>query len=216
MLLSLTHMCFPRARRHARKFFELSYYNPDSGAYRAGWNDAWMVFFWIVVFTGLRAAVMEYILTPLAKKGGVKTERDQTRFAEQAWLWIYATSAWSLGLVCCSNFMNIHILTASVYPLELRLHVGFQGIVDKLAKSRDGWTTKVVHSCSICFLAPAGACHPPRGKEKRPLADVGPPHCYNSIDFHELWLSSNQGGQPHSLHYGLCRSCLPSKLYICL
>ena len=84
MLLSLTHMCFPRARRHARKFFELSYYNPDSGAYRAGWNDAWMVFFWIVVFTGLRAAVMEYILTPLAKKGGVKTERDQTRFAEQA------------------------------------------------------------------------------------------------------------------------------------
>lgn len=100
MLLSLTHMCFPRARRHARKFFELSYYNPDSGAYRAGWNDAWMVFFWIVVFTGLRAAVMEYVLTPLARKGGVKTQRDQIRFAEQAWLWIYATSAWTLGLVC--------------------------------------------------------------------------------------------------------------------
>ncbi|KAH6718484.1 TLC domain-containing protein [Leptodontidium sp. MPI-SDFR-AT-0119] len=103
MLLSLTHMCFPRARRHARKFFELSYYNADSGAYRAGWNDAWMVFFWIVVFTGLRAAVMEYILTPLAKKGGVKTQRDQTRFAEQAWLWIYATSAWTLGLYIISN-----------------------------------------------------------------------------------------------------------------
>ncbi|CZS98010.1 hypothetical protein WAI453_011860 [Rhynchosporium graminicola] len=103
MLLSLTHLCFPRARSHARKFFELSYYNADTGAYRAGWNDAWMVFFWIVVFTGLRAAVMEYVLSPLAKKVGVKSQRDQTRFVEQAWLWIYATSAWTLGLYILKN-----------------------------------------------------------------------------------------------------------------
>lgn len=99
ILLSLTHLCFPRARRHARKFFELSYYNPSSGEYRAGWNDAWMVSFWVVVFTGLRAAVMEYLLIPLAKKGGAKGAREQTRFAEQAWLWIYATTFWSLGVV---------------------------------------------------------------------------------------------------------------------
>lgn len=58
-----------------------------------------MVSFWIVVFTGLRAAVMEYMLIPLAKKGGAKGQREQTRFAEQAWLWIYATTFWSLGLV---------------------------------------------------------------------------------------------------------------------
>lgn len=99
MLLFLTHLCFPRARRHTRKFFELSYYNPDSGEYRAGWNDAWMVSYWIVVFTGLRAAVMDYILTPLAKKGGVKTARDLTRFAEQAWLLIYYSVFWTLGMV---------------------------------------------------------------------------------------------------------------------
>lgn len=99
MLLSLTHMCFPRARRHTRKFFELSYYNQDSGEYCAGWNDAWMVFFWIVVFTGLRAAVMGYILEPFARRGGVKTERGQTRFAEQAWLIVYYCVFWPLGMV---------------------------------------------------------------------------------------------------------------------
>ncbi|PMD63312.1 longevity assurance proteins LAG1/LAC1 [Hyaloscypha bicolor E] len=103
MLLCLTHLCFPRARRHTRKFFELSYYNPDSGEYCAGWNDAWMVFYWIVVFTGLRAAVMDYLLTPFAKKAGAKTERDQTRFAEQAWLLIYYSVFWTLGMYILVN-----------------------------------------------------------------------------------------------------------------
>lgn len=99
MLLALTHMSFPRARRHTRKFFELSYFNPETGEYRAGWNDAWMVSFYIVVFTGLRASVMDYILMPLATKGGVKSKRDLTRFAEQAWLLIYYTVFWTLGMV---------------------------------------------------------------------------------------------------------------------
>jgi acyl-CoA-dependent ceramide synthase len=58
-----------------------------------------MVSFWIVVFTGLRAAVMDYVLIPLAKRGGVKTERDQTRFTEQAWLLIYYSVFWPLGMV---------------------------------------------------------------------------------------------------------------------
>ena len=92
-------MSFPRARRHTRKFFELSYLNSESGEYQAGWNDAWMVCFWIVVFTGLRASVMDYILTPLAKRGGVKSQRDLKRFAEQAWLLLYYSVFWPLGMV---------------------------------------------------------------------------------------------------------------------
>ncbi|KAF7881703.1 uncharacterized protein EAF02_006391 [Botrytis sinoallii] len=103
MLLSLTHMCFPRARRHTRKFFELSYYNPESGEYCAGWNDAWLVFYWVVIFTGLRAAFMDYVLRPLARKGGVKTARDETRFAEQAWLMIYYSVFWTLGMYIYVN-----------------------------------------------------------------------------------------------------------------
>ncbi|TAQ84549.1 hypothetical protein B7494_g7127 [Chlorociboria aeruginascens] len=111
MLLALTHMCFPRARRHTRKFFELSYYNPESGGYCAGWNDAFMVFYWIVVFTGLRAAVMDYVLIPLSQHGGVKAERIQTRFAEQAWLLIYYSVFWTLGM---------YILINSDYWLNLK------------------------------------------------------------------------------------------------
>ncbi|KAF8862621.1 longevity assurance proteins LAG1/LAC1 [Acephala macrosclerotiorum] len=103
MLLFLTHLCFPRARRHTRKFFELSYYNPESGEYCAGWNDAWMVLYWIVVFTGLRAAVMDYLLMPMAKKGGIATAKNQTRFAEQAWLLIYVSVFWSLGIYILVN-----------------------------------------------------------------------------------------------------------------
>jgi acyl-CoA-dependent ceramide synthase len=99
MLLAMTHISFPRARRHTRKFFLLSYFNPESGEYRAGWNDAWMVSFWIVVFTGLRASVMDYILIPFAKRNNVRTNRNQTRFAEQAWLLIYYSVFWTLGVV---------------------------------------------------------------------------------------------------------------------
>jgi acyl-CoA-dependent ceramide synthase len=61
-----------------------------------------MVFYWIVFFTGLRASVMDFILTPLAKRSGIKKENDRTRFAEQAWLFIYCTVFWSLGMVSIS------------------------------------------------------------------------------------------------------------------
>lgn len=101
MLLALTHICFPVARRHTRKFFKLSYYNAETQQYRAGWNDIWMVTFWVVAFTGLRATVMDYILTPIAKKMGVKTLRDEVRFAEQSWLILYYLVFWPIGMVRC-------------------------------------------------------------------------------------------------------------------
>jgi hypothetical protein len=111
MLLALTHLCFPRARRHTRKFFDLSYFNPESGEYGAGWNDAWMVSFWIVVFTGLRASIMDYILIPFAKSHNVRTERNQTRFAEQAWLLIYYSVFWTLGMV--SPMTRVRVIIAN-------------------------------------------------------------------------------------------------------
>ena len=89
----------PRARRHTRKFFELSYRNDETGNYAQGPNDVAMVVYWIVVFTGLRAAVMDYCLVPFAKWGGVKGKKDTMRFAEQAWLLLYYALFWSLGMV---------------------------------------------------------------------------------------------------------------------
>jgi hypothetical protein len=157
MLLALTHMCFPRARRHTRKFFELSYYNEATGEYRAGWNDAFMVFYWIVIFTGLRAAFIDYILTPLAKKGGVKTPKNCTRFAEQAWLLVYYSVFWTLGMVrlrsslLCSQLLR----EPTVFISEVGLHFRLQEALVELAKSGNGWPAQVVHLGAICILAAA-------------------------------------------------------------
>jgi acyl-CoA-dependent ceramide synthase len=56
MLLSLTHMAFPRARSRTSKFFHMSYYNPETNMYGCGTDDLPFVLFWTVVFTGLRAS----------------------------------------------------------------------------------------------------------------------------------------------------------------
>jgi hypothetical protein len=82
-----------------------------------------MVLYWIVVFTGLRAAVMDYLLMPMAKKGGIATAKNQTRFAEQAWLLIYVSVFWSLGIVSALQPIQSLFLTQAVYSRELRLLV---------------------------------------------------------------------------------------------
>ena len=107
MLLALTHLCFPRARRHTRKFFQLSYYNPPSGKYTLGWDDLPLVFYWIIVFTGLRAAVMDYMLEPLAHAAGIEKKKGKVRFAEQAWGFLYGTAFWSLGMVGTCSIMRL-------------------------------------------------------------------------------------------------------------
>ena len=111
-LLALTHMCFPRARRQTRKFFELSYYNASSGRYGLGWDDIFMVFFWIIVFTGLRVAVMDYLLVPLAQAAGITKKKEKTRFAEQAWVLVYYGTFWSLGMVNVASVENRLELTS--------------------------------------------------------------------------------------------------------
>ena len=52
------------------------------------------------MFTGLRAAVMDYILSPLARWAGIEVPRNQIRFAEQAWLLVFYSVFWPLGMVC--------------------------------------------------------------------------------------------------------------------
>lgn len=101
----MTHMCFPRARHHTRKFWRLSYHNPSSQKYALGWDDSFLVAFWLVVFTCLRAVVMDYVLTPLAYLLGLKNQKDKTRFAEQAWVLIYDSTFWSLGMVCITPLL---------------------------------------------------------------------------------------------------------------
>ncbi|KAI4148261.1 MAG: hypothetical protein L6R39_002847, partial [Caloplaca ligustica] len=54
--------------------------------------------FSIIVFTGLRAMVMDYALTPLAQMVGLERTKEKTRFAEQAWVLTYYIAFWPLGM----------------------------------------------------------------------------------------------------------------------
>jgi len=77
----------------------MSYYNPQTGQYGCGTDDLPFVAFWAVIFTGARVLVMEYLLDPLARAGGIRTRKGLDRFKEQAWLIVYYTVSWSLGMV---------------------------------------------------------------------------------------------------------------------
>ncbi|KAG9206743.1 sphingosine N-acyltransferase lag1 [Epicoccum nigrum] len=110
-LLFLTHVFFPRARDRTTKFFTMSYYNAETGMYGCGTDDLPYVIFWSVAFTGLRVAVMDYMLDPLARLGGIRTKKGLDRCKEQAWLIVYYTISWSLGMYIMyhSDFwLNLH------------------------------------------------------------------------------------------------------------
>jgi acyl-CoA-dependent ceramide synthase len=77
----------------------MSYYNEEEGNYVQGADDFYFAFFWLVVFTGIRVATMEYVLKPFARAGGISSKKGLTRFAEQGWMFLYYTASWSLGLV---------------------------------------------------------------------------------------------------------------------
>ncbi|KAF2743293.1 longevity assurance proteins LAG1/LAC1 [Sporormia fimetaria CBS 119925] len=91
-------MFFPRARRRTSKFFHLSYHNPDNELYGHGPDDLQLVLLWIVIFTAMRVLVMEYLLDPIARYNGIRTRKGLVRFKEQAWLVMYCTCSWSLGM----------------------------------------------------------------------------------------------------------------------
>ncbi|KAL2136554.1 hypothetical protein VTI74DRAFT_3099 [Chaetomium olivicolor] len=120
-LLFLAHG-MPRARDYTAKYFTLSYYNPNTGTYGLGWADGHLVLFCIVLFTGLRAATMEYILAPFAKSQGMQKRKDIARFSEQAWLAVYYTIFWPLGLYVYRQspaYLNLRELWAGWPDREL-------------------------------------------------------------------------------------------------
>ena len=99
-LLFLAHICISSAQPYTSKFFTLSHYNPNTGKYAAGHDDFYFITFCIVLFTGLRAGLMEYVLAPLAKLWGISKRKEVTRFSEQGWILIYYNVFCPLGIVC--------------------------------------------------------------------------------------------------------------------
>ena len=99
LLHTLTHICFPRARPTTRKFYQIAYFNPSTGKFAAGWDDLYLVLFSIIVLMGLRAATLDYILLPIAQLQGITKRKEKIRFAEQAWILLYGSIFWTLGMV---------------------------------------------------------------------------------------------------------------------
>jgi acyl-CoA-dependent ceramide synthase len=102
-LLFLAHAFIPKARAHTHKFFQLCYYNAESGKYGIGIDDVYLILFCIVLFTGLRAGTMEFFLAPLGKFYGITKRKELTRFTEQGWMIVYYSFFWNLGVVGCTK-----------------------------------------------------------------------------------------------------------------
>ncbi|KAJ2170921.1 Sphingosine N-acyltransferase lag1, partial [Coemansia sp. RSA 560] len=59
------------------------------GRFERGCRDVYYVLYWVVAFTLIRITVMNKVLEPLARWGGVSSSRKVTRFGEQGWLVVY-------------------------------------------------------------------------------------------------------------------------------
>ncbi|KAH8821916.1 TLC domain-containing protein [Xylogone sp. PMI_703] len=102
-LLLFAHFSVARAQPYTTKFLSISYYNPKTGNYAAGGDDFYFIGFCVVLYTGLRAGFMKYILAPLGKGLGISRKKLITRFAEQTWLLCYYSVSWTLGLYLYLN-----------------------------------------------------------------------------------------------------------------
>ncbi|EPE08032.1 longevity-assurance protein [Ophiostoma piceae UAMH 11346] len=112
-LLFLAHSLFPRLRQHTVKFFTLAYLNEETGKHNIGKDDAYLVLFLVVLFSGLRASTMDYILSPFARSQGLYKKKPITRFSEQAWLVIVYMFFYPFGCYLYYNspyFLNMENL----------------------------------------------------------------------------------------------------------
>jgi len=89
----------------------MAYYDKETQLYANGPDDLYFVGFWIVLITGLRAAIMNYVLRPFGSMGGIRSNKSLNRFTEQGWLLLYATCFWSTGM---------YIMYQSDYWLNLK------------------------------------------------------------------------------------------------
>ncbi|KAK3374841.1 TLC domain-containing protein [Podospora didyma] len=173
-LLFMTHAMFSKARPVTSKFFTLSHYNAETGKYAAGFDDLYFMTFCIVLFTGLRAGVMEYILAPLAKHWGLTKRKEVTRFSEQAWLFTYCSVFWPLGLyIYCNStyFLNMTELWTNWPDRELMgIMKGYmlaqwsfwiqQVLVIHIEDRRkDHWQMLVHHFVTITLISTSYAYH---------------------------------------------------------
>lgn len=99
-----TYTLFPSS--FVRQFLFFQEVDAVTQTVEKSWNDLYFLFFWIMAFTFLRAAVMTHVLMPLARRWGATSERTVVRFAEQGWICLYYSCSWSLGMVSVDHVLR--------------------------------------------------------------------------------------------------------------
>ncbi|ODQ67290.1 longevity assurance proteins LAG1/LAC1, partial [Nadsonia fulvescens var. elongata DSM 6958] len=94
--LAVMHQ-FAALRPYTRKFFYIQYVNPSNNLATIGIDDAYFVILSMICLTWIRASLMDYFFTPLARLGGIKPRKALVRFAEQGWSLTYYTISWIYG-----------------------------------------------------------------------------------------------------------------------
>jgi acyl-CoA-dependent ceramide synthase len=99
LLLAFTHTLFPALRAHTSAFFAISYPSSEKpGLYSQGPNDIYMIGSFVVLFTGLRAFLLDYAFMPLASRCGIQKQKARVRFAEQMYVLSYYGFYWCWGV----------------------------------------------------------------------------------------------------------------------
>ncbi|TFA98001.1 Sphingosine N-acyltransferase lag1 [Trichoderma ghanense] len=173
-LLFLTHLIMPRSRVFTSPYFKLSHYNPDTGLYAIGRLDLCFVLFFIFFFTGIRHAVMAFVLTPLAKRCGIEKRRDRERFSEQMWNVIHYSLFWPLGIYIWYTspyYLNMAELWTNWPSREISGTMKFyfltqwafwvqQLLISLIEKQRkDHWMMMVHHLITIALVVASYSYH---------------------------------------------------------
>lgn len=79
LLVTLTYLLFPSLRERMGAFFTLQYPTKTMGEFSIGPRDVYLVAAYVVLFTGLRAACMDYLLLPLAGLLDIRSKKLRVR-----------------------------------------------------------------------------------------------------------------------------------------
>ena len=79
LLAAMTYAMFPSLRERVGAFFWLQYPTGSAGMWSQGPRDIYLVPGFVVIFTGLRAAFMDYVYLPLAGAAGIRQKKAKLR-----------------------------------------------------------------------------------------------------------------------------------------
>ncbi|KAL9099189.1 MAG: hypothetical protein Q9163_005277 [Psora crenata] len=118
------------------------------------------------MLTGLRAATLDYVLIPLAQLSGVTKRKEKVRFAEQAWIVIYNSVFWLLGMYVMyshTHWCNLRELWTGWPNRELEgsmkwyylVQFSFwlqQIVIVNIEKRRKDYWQMLAHHVTTCIL----------------------------------------------------------------